>query len=46
MYLKQGKIVFEENVEKLQQMNPNKSIDIIIDEMYTSVMENLDVNNL
>lgn len=45
-YLKNGKIIFNEKVEKIQQMSPpTKSIDIIIEDLYTSIISNLQVNN-
>lgn len=31
---------------KLQKKNPNKSIEIIIEDIYNNVMANFDVNNL
>lgn len=44
-YLRNKEIVFDEEVERLQNMNPNKSIDIIIEDHYTDIT-NLKVTNL
>ncbi|XP_060867127.1 ABC transporter G family member 23-like [Metopolophium dirhodum] len=35
-YLKNGKIIFEREVEELHRTNPNKSIDLIIEDLYTN----------
>ncbi|KAE9545495.1 hypothetical protein AGLY_001038 [Aphis glycines] len=37
-YLKNNKIIFEREVEELNRTNPNKSIDTIIEDLYTSLM--------
>lgn len=45
--MKNGKIIFNEEVKKIQQMiSPDKSIDIIIEDLYKSIMSNLHVNNI
>lgn len=46
MYLKKGKIIFDKTVEDLQKNNSSESIEIIIENIYNTVMANLDVNNL
>lgn len=42
--MKNGKIMFEKNVEKLQYMIPYKPIDIIIEDLCNNPMSDLDVN--
>lgn len=44
-YLKNGKVIFEEDVEELKRMNPNKSTDIIIKNMYINKITRLNVSN-
>lgn len=44
--MKNGQIIFIKEVEELQQMNPNKSVDIIIDDLCIKVNTDLSVSNL
>ncbi|VVC31860.1 ABC transporter-like,P-loop containing nucleoside triphosphate hydrolase [Cinara cedri] len=41
-YLKNGQIIFKKEVKELQQMNPNKSINVIVDDLYNIIMSNVD----
>lgn len=43
-YLKNGQIIFVKEVEELQQMNPNKSIDAIVDDFTFNINTDLGVS--
>lgn len=45
-YLRNGQIIFVQEVEELQQMNPNKSVDIIIDDLCIQINTDLSVSIL